>query len=77
MVFIISPLLKRLYRRSSYLRYNQYKHCGSILLQHDWFEVTQTTVTVCGLRYEGTHQVKVAKGIWCSVNDISGGVICG
>ena len=46
-VFIISPSLTRLYRRSSYLRYNQYKHCGfvSILLQLDWFEVTQTTVT--------------------------------
>jgi len=36
-----------LYRRSSYLRYNQNKHCGfvSMFLQHDWFEVTQTTVT--------------------------------
>ena len=46
-VFIISPLFKRLFRRSSYLRYNQYKHCGfvSIVLQFDWFEVTQTTVT--------------------------------
>ena len=34
-VFIISPFLIRLYRRSSYLRYNQYKHCGfvSIVLQ--------------------------------------------
>ena len=46
-VFIISPFLIRLYRRSSYLRYNQYKHCGfvSIKLQHDCLEVTQTTVT--------------------------------
>lgn len=46
-VFIISPFLIRLYRRSSYLRYNQYKHCGfvSIKLQHDCLGVTQTTVT--------------------------------
>ena len=46
-VFIISPFLIRLYRRSSYLRYNQYKNCGfvSIKLQHDWLGVTQTTVT--------------------------------
>lgn len=46
-VLIISPLFKRLFRRSSYLHYNQYKHCGfvSISLQLDWFEVTQTTVT--------------------------------
>ena len=45
-VFIISPLLNRLFRRSSYLRYNQYKHCGfvSIYLQLDWLGVTQTTV---------------------------------
>ena len=45
--FIISPFLIRLYRRSSYLRYNQYKHCGfvSIKLQHDCLGVTQTTVT--------------------------------
>ena len=46
-VFIISPLLKRLYRRRSYLRYNQYKHCGFVFhnIQLDWSEVTQTTVT--------------------------------
>lgn len=37
---------KRLFRRSSYLRYNQYTHCGSVSvsLQLDWSEVTQTTV---------------------------------
>ena len=29
-VFIISPFLIRLYRRSSYLRYNQYKHLSLI-----------------------------------------------
>ena len=29
-VFIISPSFKRLYRRSSCLRYNQYKHCGFV-----------------------------------------------
>ena len=44
-VFIISPFLIRLYRRSSYLRYNQYKHFVSIKLQHDCLGVTQTTVT--------------------------------
>ena len=46
-VFIISPFLTRLYRRSSYLRYNQYKHCGFVtkILQLDCLEVTQTTVT--------------------------------
>ena len=34
-----------MYCRSSYLRYNQYKHCGfvSIFLQLDWSEVTQTS----------------------------------
>ena len=47
-VLIISPSLKKLYCRSSYLLYNQYKHCGfvSMLLQLDCFEVTQTAV-VC------------------------------
>jgi len=46
-VFIISPFLKMLCGRSSYLRYNQHKHCGfvSISLQLDCSEVTQTTVT--------------------------------
>ena len=46
-VFIISPSFRRLFRRSSYLRYNQYKHCGFVshYLQLDWSEVTQTTVT--------------------------------
>lgn len=46
-VLIISPFLKKLYCRSSYLLYNQNKHCGfvSIKLQHDCSEVTQTTVT--------------------------------
>ena len=29
-VFIISPFLIWLYLRSSYLRYNQYKHCGFV-----------------------------------------------
>ena len=45
--FIISPFHEKwLYSRSSYLRYNQVKHCGSvsIILQLDCFGVTQTTV---------------------------------
>ena len=46
-VFIISPSSKRLHRRSSYLRYNQYKHCGFVakVIRLDRLEVSQTTVT--------------------------------
>ena len=32
-VLIISPFLEKLYRRSSYLLYNQNKHCGFVSIE--------------------------------------------
>ena len=47
-VLIISPFLKKLYCRSSYLLYNQNKHFGFVIFIYglDCLEVTQTAV-VC------------------------------